>query len=370
MLEWNVMAQTITAKTPDAKYAATDQEMYKAEQTYTAFENELLDRVANIENSYPGFHDYLKNIDQIGHDPYVLISILSAVKQDFKTTDPEIINLFETMKKPRRQYTLTITKHLAEEFKDQFSITSPSFDLDNIDNQYLDLHIKLTNYDLGCTVDSLLSHDQLKTYAGFLRSHGCRPDLFPKSKYPHATELNPPFNYVVPVETRGKYPMLDQELAIGEKVIGYPYVWGGGDIETSFDCSGFVSYVLDNLGYKFRNVVRGKTARLPVAGSTIHGIFYDGLYEKCQYIEPNNRQPGDLIFFTGSFDASYRKNNLTHVGFYVGNEIFLACGSPNGVGYQSLDSTCPGKKHTWRDSLVCYGRINPELKTTYEHISK
>ena len=104
-------------------------------------------------------------------------------------------------------------------------------------------------------------------------------------------------------------------------------------------------------------MINGQERRLPVAGSTINGVFYDGIYEKCAPVPVGQEQPGDLVFFAGTFDASYRRQNLTHVGVYVGDETFLACGSSCGVSYQSYDTVCDRSGHAWRDDLFGYGRL-------------
>lgn len=347
------MTKKITAETTDAKFVTADSEMLAAEAKYREFEKSLERRVAAIQQDFPGYHSYTFDIAPIEHDPYVLISILSAVKPDFKLSDPEIVELFQTMEQPRRQYTLTISKSIATRYTDKFDDT---VDFDTIDPQYMSLNVKLTNYDLYCIVDSILTHDQLAAYAGYYRNHGGRPDLFPRDEYPFATELEPPMDYRVPVDRLQQYPPLAKMLAIAEPLIGYPYVWGGSDTETGFDCSGFVDYVMDQTGYHYRNFIHCVERRLPVAGSTIGGKFYDGIYEKCQPVKIGDQRPGDLVFFRGTFDASYRSVNLTHVGIYVGDNVFLACSAPLGIRYQTYEM-CDEKGRPWKTLLYGYGRL-------------
>lgn len=347
------MSETITAATEDARFVADDTEMLKAEVEYQAYEHELEWQIATIQEDYPGYHSYTFDIAPIEHDPYVLIAILSAVKPDFQMDDPEIVSLFNRMKQPRRQYTLTISKSVATKYANDFDELT---DFDQIDPQYMSLNIKLTNYDLYCIVDSILTHDQLAAYAGYIRSQGMRPDLFPRSRYPHAVEYQPPMPYHVPAERLAKYPQLAQMIKYGEPLIGYPYVWGGSDVKTGFDCSGFVDYIMDQLGYHYRNNINGVERRLPVSGSTIGGQFYDGIYEKCQPIAKGDEQPGDLVFFGGTFDASYRSTNLSHVGIYVGDDTFLACSAPLGIRYQTYGMT-DEKGRPWHDLIYGYGRL-------------
>lgn len=346
---------TITAATPDAEFIADDSEMIRAEMLYQAYEDQLAKQLANIELDYPGYHKYHYDIEPIGHNPYVLIAILSAIKPTFRVDDPEIQNVFTELRRPRRQYTLTINKLVAAKYAPDLA----NVDIDAIETKYLDLYVKFTNYELYCVVDSILTRQQLCAYAGYIRNNGGRPDLFPADRYPHTVSIVPPETYHVSDKLRVKYPVLDAELAVAEQYIGYPYVWSGHNPNTSFDCSGYISYVLDQIGLKYRNVIDGKSVHLPVAGSARNGTYYEGLYDKCAPISSGEQQPGDLVFFTGTFDASYRSVNLSHVGIYVGNNMFLACSAPLGVRYQSYDDL-DEKSRPWRDLLHGYGRI-PEL---------
>jgi len=349
------MEKRITAGTTDARFLASDKDIYGLEQAYQDYEKELTEKIERLKAESGRYHDAKFSLDKVGHDPYVLIAMASAIKPDFQLDDPDIQALLKELRQPRRQYTLTIGKVVADEYQAEYQGKST----DRLDDRFLDLSVKLTNYDLYCTVDSILDHDQLAHYAGYMRSHGSRPDLFPITGYPHASTLPTARHYQVPGELRRQYPLLDRMLKIGEPYIGYPYVWSGSDPETSFDCSGFIDFIMCHLGCCYRNQIEGRAVRLPVAGRQIGGIFYDGIYEKCRPIPPSEAQPGDLVFFTGTFDASYRQNNLSHVGIYVGDDTFLACGISAGVGYQRFDDQA-GVGRTWRQLLSCYGRLVQE----------
>lgn len=326
--------QKITAATPDARFIANDGDMLEAERRYQMFEQDLRARIDNAEKSHPGYDKYVYDIAPIGHDPYVLIAILCAKKPNFRMADPEICTLMNTLMEPRRQYTLTMEPDKAGGFK-----------------------VRLTNYELNCVADSILSYDELCRYATYLRSHGNRPDLFPQSQYPNVTPIQHNTIPSIDANSLTEYPALQKMLDIGNRYINYPYVWGGSDPSTSFDCSGFIDYILDQLGYNFRNIIDGKVVRLPVAGSSRGGVFYDGIYEKCHPIAVNQQRPGDLVFFGGTFNVSYRKTKLTHVGIYIGDNTFLACNSPVGVKYSKYtdESSHPGK--SWGDLLFGYGRL-------------
>lgn len=322
----------LTARVSNAPYLASDDALRAIEAEYQAYENDLELQVATVKTTYPGYQHYNYQVDPIGHDPYVLAAIVSARAGSFKPNDPIVRDLMATLKRPRRQYTLTIT---------------PDGDT---------LNIRLLNYCLNCIIDSILNYDEICAYAAYLRSHGNRPELFPKTEYPHATELSKPRQYTVPNDIMAQYSLVRRVVEISKDLIGYPYVWAGSTVETSFDCSGFVSYILDQLGYRYRNYIDGKETRLPVAGSERGGVFYDGIYEKCQHIKVGDEQPGDLIFFSGTFDVSYRKARLSHTGVYLGNGWFIASSSTRGVQYANLSDQSSGER-TWSDLLVCYGRL-------------
>ena len=114
-----------------------------------------------------------------------------------------------------------------------------------------------------------------------------------------------------------------------EKYLGYPYVWGGSSPSTSFDCSGFVSWVINHCGNGW-NVGR-QTA--------------NGLMGKCDIIPKSEAKPGDLIFF----QKTYNTSGASHVGIYVGNGMMIHCGSP--ISYASIETSY------WRQHYYCMGRI-------------
>ena len=348
----------ITAATTDARFLASDGDMLAAEQRYCQYEDDLACQLAAVEQDHPGYHAYHYDVQPIGHDPYVLTAILCAVKSDFSVDDPVIQQLFDNMMRPRRQYTLTVTKAVATEYAEQFA----GVELDAIEPKFLDIYIKFVNYGLNCTVDSLLSRKQLVAYAGYLRSHGMRPDLFPAQQYPNVTPLRKPAIYQVADEISND--VLQRILRIANPLLGYPYVWSGDNIDTSFDCSGFVSYIMRQLGLKYYDESGNVITHLPVEGSMRRGVFHDGIYEKCLPLSADQVRPGDLVFFAGSFDASYRKHDLSHLGFYIDDTAFLACGDPCGVQYWYYDDNHPGTERPWRDFVVCHGRLPLSDKAT------
>ena len=171
-----------------------------------------------------------------------------------------------------------------------------------------------------------MGEEQLSMYAMYMSSLGNRPDLFPQSGYVSKYYENPPADYEVPAARLGSDEKFARLMEEADKYVGFPYVWGGSTPETSFDCSGFVSYVLTHSGLY-------NTGRLGA----------QGLYNISTAV--SNPQPGDLVFFTGTYDTP----GVSHVGLYVGNSVMLHCGDP--ISYTNLNSSY------WQSHLFCYGRL-------------
>ena len=191
--------------------------------------------------------------------------------------------------------------------------------------------MKLENFDLSHLPIYILTEEQMGFYAAYMQTLGNRPDLFPNGSYPHASTPKEPTYYEIPPEAL-KDEAFAAMIAEAEKYVGYPYVWGGSSPSTSFDCSGFVSYVLTNSGLY-------NTGRLGA----------QGLYNISTRV--SNPQPGDLVFFTGTYDTP----GVSHVGIYVGEDgdgspVMLHCGDP--IQYSKLDTSY------WQSHFYAYGRLN------------
>lgn len=354
----------ISALNTDALFQCSESDMLEAEREYTLYEVYLLDKMGSIKRDFPGYFSYdASQIEPIGHDPYDLVAILSAIKPDWHIDDPETRQIMHQLKQPRRQYTI-VTRARDPKTDEVYSLDEAEARKDE-----LELVARLTNYDLECTVDSLLTEDQLAAYAGYLHSRTANLSqfaLFETVCDLHEEQLGferQTKRYTAKPETLESYPRLKQMTEIAAPYIGYPYVWGCSSPKTSFDCSGFIDYILGRMGYDFYNMIDGKKVRLPVAGSYKSGRFYDGIYEKCQPVNEADKQPGDLVFFGDTFDVSYRRNRLTHVGIYCGDDIFLNCTDRYGVSYLSYDdlhASGHGVGPAWRELLAGYGRL-PDL---------
>lgn len=289
-----------------SSYFADDSDIYAAENYYVSLEQDLQSKINRIERDYPGYDEYKYNMAQIGHNPYELISYLTAVYRDFKFNDMKqgLDTLFNS------QYHLRIT-----------AVTEQRTDEDGNAKEYKILNVTLTNE--GMT--NSLTDEQRELYNIYLVSKGNRDYLFANDIY--ANETDAP-SYTIPGEalTDATFRRLITEA---EKYLGYPYVWGGSTPATSFDCSGFLCWVFSNSGV------------YPLSRTTAQGI-----YNQCARVSPQDAKPGDIIFFKGTYNTS----EVSHVGIYVGNGMMIHCGNP--ISYASVNT------NYWTQHFYAYGRLS------------
>ena len=302
-------------------YPSEDGDMLGAEAAYTGLEAEL----KNYLDTYESTHDYDEyhfDLDGIKHDPYVLISILSALHEG-QWTLSQAAGTLQTLFD--RQYILTEEVVVEVRYRTETRTDSEGNDYEvEIPYNYYICYVTLENKNLSHLPVYFMSEEQMSRYAIYMSTVGNRPDLFPDSPYVDRYITNPPQGYEVP----GEY--LDDEtfaamLSEAQKYIGYPYVWGGSSPATSFDCSGYLSWVINHSGW---NVGR-QTAQ--------------GLYNLCTPV--SSPRPGDLVFFKGTYNTS----GVSHCGIYVGDGRMLHCGDP--IGYANLNTSY------WQSHLYAYGRL-------------
>ena len=313
-----------------SSYLSEDADITGAESAYAAMEAELQDMLDNIESEYPGYDEYRVNADEIEHDPYVLISILSAWHEGVFTLDEAQSTLEMLFEK---QYILTVEEEVQVRYRTETRTDSEGNEYEvEVPYNYYILHVDLENFNLSHVPVYIMGEEQLSMYAMYMSSLGNRPDLFPQSGYVSKYYENPPADYEVPAALLGSDEKFARLMEEADKYVGFPYVWGGSTPETSFDCSGFVSYVLTNSGLY-------NTGRLGA----------QGLYNISTRV--SNPQPGDLVFFTGTYDTP----GVSHVGIYVGEDgdgspVMLHCGDP--IQYAKLDTSY------WQSHFYAYGRLH------------
>ena len=322
-----------------SSYLSEDEAMLGAEEQYLQMEAELQNKLDNFESYYPGYDEYNFDLDDIEHDPYVLISILSALHEAEFTLD-EVQSTLQMLFD--KQYILTTEEIVEVRYRTEtrvgsYTVTDPetgatsteyyTYEVQVPYNYYI-MNVTLENFNLSHVPVYIMSQDQLSMYATYMSVVGNREDLFPSSEYVDKYITDPPDEYEVDSAylSDATFATLIEEA---EKYLNYPYVWGGSNPDTSFDCSGFVSYVLTNSGLV-------NTGRLGA----------QGLYNVCTPVSRANAQPGDLVFFTGTYDTP----GVSHVGIYVGDGVMLHCGDP--IQYSSINTSY------WQSHFYAFGRPN------------
>ena len=308
-------------------YPSRDEDMLGAEAAYCAMEEELRDYLDSYESTHD-YDEYHFDLDDIEHDPYVLISILTALHQG-EWTLAEVQGTLQMLFD--RQYILTEDVVVEERYYTETDTWTDDEGNTHTDTYrvYYDYYIctvTLENFNLSHLPVYIMGEEQLGMYAVYMATLGNRPDLFPHSDYIDKYVNNSYTDYEIPPEA-----LEDEVFAAmieeAEKYLGYPYVWGGSSPSTSFDCSGFVSWVINHSGWD------------------VGRLGAQGLCNICTPVSAANAKPGDLVFFSGTYDAP----GVTHVGIYVGNHTMLHCGDP--ISYTNLNS------NYWQAHLYCYGRL-------------
>ena len=305
-------------------YLSEDSDMLGAEAAYAGMEANLQYELDHYETLHPGHDEYRFELDEIGHDPYVLTSILSALHNGVFTLEEvqgDLAMLFE------QQYTLTERVEVEIRYRTVTHTDSDGNEYEEeVPYRYSICYVTLKNADLSHLPVYLMIEKQLSLYAAYMQTLGNRQDLFPSGSYPNASTIKKPTYYEIPPEAL-KDEAFAAMIAEADKYVGYPYLWGGSSPSTSFDCSGFISWVLNHSGWS----VGRQTAQ--------------GLYNLCTPVTAEQAKPGDLVFFVGTYDTP----GVSHVGLYVGNSVMLHCGDP--ISYTNLNSSY------WQIHLFCYGRL-------------
>lgn len=317
-------------------YTAEDEDILAAEAYYIGLESELRQEIDNIESTHPGYDEYRYNLAEIGHDPFELISYLTALHEDFTIAEarPALDALFD------RQYTLTVTETVETRYRtetrtDTWTETDPvtgetttytdTYEVE-VPYDYYILTVTLTNNALSRIAAADLDTEKLELYAVYMEMQGNKPYLFEGNIYAHPGEYT---DYDIPPEALADATFAAL-IAEAEKYLGYPYVWGGSSPSTGFDCSGFVSYVLNNSGV------------YPMSRTNAQGIL-----NQCAIIPRSEAKPGDIIFFTGTYDSS---GPVSHVGIYVGGGMMIHAGKP--IQYASIDT------RYWTEHFYAIGRLS------------
>ena len=308
-------------------YPSQDVDMLSAEAQYCAMEAELQHYLDTYESTHD-YDEYHFDLDTIEHDPYVLISMITALHQGEWTLD-EVQGTLQMLFD--RQYILTEDVVVETRYRTETDTWTDAdgnthTDTYQVPYDYYICTVTLENFNLSHVPVYIMSEEQLGMYATYMATLGNRPDLFPGSGYIGKYVEGSYTDYDIPPEA------LDDEVFAAiikeaEKYLGYPYVWGGSSPSTSFDCSGFVSWVINHSGWD------------------VGRLGAQGLCNICTPVSSANVKPGDLVFFTGTYDTP----GVSHVGIYVGNNMMIHCGDP--ISYANLNSSY------WQSHFYRYGRL-------------
>ena len=308
-------------------YPSQDADMLGAEAQYCEMEAELQRYLDTYESTHD-YDEYHFDLDTIEHDPYVLISIITALHQGEWTLD-EVQGTLQMLFD--RQYILTEDVVVETRYRTETDTWTDAdgnthTDTYQVPYDYYICTVTLENFNLSHVPVYIMSEEQLGMYATYMATLGNRPDLFPGSGYIGKYVEGSYTDYDIPPEA------LDDEVFAAiikeaEKYLGYPYVWGGSSPSTSFDCSGFVSWVINHSGWD------------------VGRLGAQGLCNICTPVSSANVKPGDLVFFAGTYDTP----GVSHVGIYVGNNMMIHCGDP--ISYANLNSSY------WQSHFYRYGRL-------------
>ena len=336
----SVMGGGVNGTTVVTSFTAEDDDIRQVEADYVALETELQNKVDSIETDYPGYDEYNYSLSEISHNPFELAALLTVLYENY--TPSQVQSMLQTIFD--YQYTLTTqrivetrtrtetrTGHRTVHHADG-TTSSETYTYEvEVEYEYYILNVTLTNHGISAAVAALnLTQEQMERYTLLLETRGNKPDIFGDNVYANPGVSEEYERYAVPGEylTDQQFSNMHQEA---EKYLGYPYVWGGSSPSTSFDCSGFVSYVINNCGN----------------GWNYGRLTANGWKNATARVAASDVKPGDLVFFQGTYNTS----GASHVGIVVDpvNKIMIHCGNP--IQYASYDTAY------WRAHAYCYGRI-------------
>lgn len=318
----SMMVEGIGAGIVSGSYAASDDAIQGAEDAYCAMEQALQKKLNRFELDHD-YDEYHYDLDDIGHDPYVLTAILSALHSG----DWTLLEVMDTLDMLfEKQYILTVDVETETRYRDPETMEEVNPWYPNAEAfDYSICTVTLENFDLSHVPVYVMDEDTLSRYALYMATLGNRPDLFTDSDYVEKRQ-NGYTDYDIPPEALedGEFAAMIKEA---EKFLGYPYVWGGSNPSTSFDCSGFVCWVINHSGWSV-----GRTSA-------------QGLYNICTPVSRGSVRPGDLVFFKGTYDTP----GISHVGIYVGNNRMIHCGDP--ISYTNINT------QYWQSHFYTYARL-------------
>ena len=302
-------------------YPAEESDVRGAENVYLDMEKTLQDEIDHPAKYHPGCDEYYVTADKLWHDPYVLISLISAYgRAEAWTVDsayPTIQMLFNW------QYDKLVniyneTRYTTVTVDGETSIVSFTVRICNI---------SVKNKNLSHAPMYIMDEERVSMYSLYMATLGNMPHVF--AGKPYASTMKEPVKYDVPQEFLDADPKFAALVKEANQYLGYPYVWGGHHPNTGFDCAGFIYWIFNNSG----------------AASFGHQGA-QGLYDSSRNVSPENARPGDVVFFQGTIEG---ESGITHCGLYVGNNRMIHCGNP--CTYADLTDSY------WQEHFAGYGRF-------------
>ncbi len=324
-------------------YPAEEADIKAAERAYKGMEDELQNELDHYERFHPGYDEYIVKADELWHDPYALISILSAYRGGEEWTIDDVYGTLQMLfdwQYVRTQTVATETRYREEIREGTRLVTDPVTGETRTEPYTYPVQVPYAYSICTVTVENkvlsrapvyIMSREKMGLYALYMSTLGNMPDLFRGN--PHASELKDPLEYDVPQELLDADPKFALLVEEANKRLGYPYVWGGYEPDTSFDCSGFISWLFTSTGV-----------------DDIGHLGATGLYNRSRKIAPEDAKPGDVIFFTGTMGEG--TDGITHCGLYVGDNMMVHSGNP--CSYADLT------RSYWQEHFYGFGRL-------YEH---
>lgn len=307
-----------------SSFTAEDEEILATEEAYQEMEQELDEMLADIKSDHQGYDEYDIQVDEIGHDPYQLAALLTILHESYTCSQvrEELQTIFD------KQYVIVLLETEETRYRTEIVMNEKGEEQEiSIPYQYRILHVTMENKGINEVVSNWeFTADQSERYQLLQHTKGNKPYLFYDN--PYVANNNSYIDYQIPAEalTDENFGKLINEA---EKYLGYEYVWGGSSPAEGFDCSGYVSYVLNHCGN----------------GWNIERTTANGLKNHCTMVDRADAKPGDLVFFQGTYSV----RGVSHVGIYVGNNMMIHAGSP--VSYAPIDSDY------WNSHLYGFGRI-------------
>lgn len=326
----SAMVQGTSSTFIGTTYPSEDEDIYDAEAAYKELEEALDEQINSMETTHPGYDEYRYQVDEITHNPYQLISFLTVLYEEFTYDQIEALDMLPVYFSEQYRLTVEEVTEIRTRTETQ-TVTDPLTGEETeeeveVEYEWRILCICLTNKGFDMVARSHMTEEQAALYDAYNMTYGNRSYLFDVGGLPADNPGGS--DYEIPEEALSdeQFARMIQEA---EKYLGRAYVWGGASPETGFDCSGFVSWVINNCGNGW-NVGR-QTA--------------EGLRRSCAAVSASGAKPGDLIFFQGTYNTS----GASHVGIYVGNGMMIHAGNP--IKYSNINTPY------WQGHFLSYGRI-------------